>query len=48
MKNDSLFSTGMKPVVLSTKTKEISGETWKRDGFSISYEKSAIKREGKK
>lgn len=37
MKDDSLYSNGMKPFVYSLKKKESSGVGWHRGGFDISY-----------
>ncbi|KAL4449715.1 hypothetical protein ABPG74_008088 [Tetrahymena malaccensis] len=46
LKNDSLFNYGMKPVVFSQQDNKQNGNSWSREGFSVSYEKSNILREG--
>ena len=37
MKDDSLYSSGMKPFVFSKKKHEKDGEGWHRGGFNIVY-----------
>lgn len=37
MKDDSLYSEGMKPFVYSLKKKEFEGVEWFRGGFNIDY-----------
>ncbi|EAS06330.2 zinc carboxypeptidase family protein (macronuclear) [Tetrahymena thermophila SB210] len=46
LKNDSLFNYGMKPVVFSQQDNKVNGNSWGREGYSITYEKSNILREG--
>lgn len=46
MKNSSLFSDGMQPVVFSQRECDENGTGWKRDGFKISYKKTNVLREG--
>ncbi|KAL4501729.1 hypothetical protein ABPG72_018780 [Tetrahymena utriculariae] len=46
LKNDSLFNYGMKPVVFSQQDNKLNGNSWGREGFSITYEKSNVLREG--
>lgn len=37
MKDDSLYSMGMKPFVFSTKKKADTGVTWHRGCYNIQY-----------
>ena len=37
MKDDSLYSMGMKPFVFSTKKNQDTGSTWHRNCFNIEY-----------
>ena len=37
MKDDSLYSMGMKPFVFSVKKKADQGVTWHRGGYNIEY-----------
>jgi len=46
MKNSSLFSDGMQPVVFSQRECDENGTGWKRDGFKITYKKTNVLREG--
>lgn len=38
MKDDSLYSQGMKPFIYSTKKNELEGVSWHRGGFNIQYD----------
>ncbi|CAG9316011.1 unnamed protein product [Blepharisma stoltei] len=42
LKYESLYNEGLKPLVFSLKDAEITGVTWKRGGFNISYYQNSI------